>query len=539
MHQILSKITMLTFIIQLNVVASVMLSGVIKENYSGNPIKGVTIKLKIMPGYSALTDSDGKFVVSSSVTTQTISYQIPKSEVFFNGHSLVFTGNSSIENGAVAVFRSNGKLIASSKFNNIQPGRQLLSIPDAGNGVTFIRVVLDGRVTTFQGIRIGNGFYLKRTAVIGNIGGSITSNSVAGGQIIDTVIARKPGYIDTLLPIGSYSMSNITLVMSLIGNPYSHYPVPPEADLVDVSHPDQVVGNGTPESCTSEAFINAVAIGGVIVFKCGSNPTTITLDKPAKIFNDAKQDIVIDGGGLITLSGGGKTRILYMNTCDSNQHWTTSHCQNQESPRLTVQNLTFIKGNSKNEEKYDGGGAIWVRGGRFKIVNCAFYNNVCADSGPDVGGAAVRVFSQYENKPVYVVNSRFGSANGFGNIGANGGGFSSVGVSWTVIRCLFSYNQAIGRGGNPAQSGTPGGGSGGAIYNDGETMTLSILGTLIEHNSVKAYGSAIFFVSNDHSGNIVIDSSIIRNNTGGSWYAKPGISMHEDTKIAITNSTLQ
>jgi hypothetical protein len=539
MHQILIKIAVLTLVMQTNIVASVALSGIIKENVSGNPIKGVTIKLKNMPGYSAVTDSDGKFVLSSSATTQLISSKIPKPEVFFDGHSLVFNGNSSIDNGSVSIFSGDGRKIVCSKFNDIHPGRVLLSIPDAGNGITIIRVVLDGRTTIFQRIRIGDGSYLKRTAGDGNICMLNKLNSATGGQFVDTIIARKLGYIDTLLPVESYSMSNITLIMNLIGNPYSHYPVPLEADLVDVSHPDQVVGNGTPESCTPEAFINAVAKGGVIVFKCGSNPVTITLDKPAKIFNDAKQDIVIDGGGLVTLSGGGKTRILYMNTCDENQHWTTSHCQNQESPRLTVQNMTFIKGNSKNENEYDGGGAIWVRGGRFKIVNCAFYNNVCVDSGPDVGGAAVRVFSQYENKPVYVVNSRFGGANGFANIGANGGGLSSIGVSWTVIRCLFSYNQAIGRGGNPAETGTPGGGSGGAIYNDGNTMTLSILGTLIENNSVKAYGSAIFFVSNDHSGNIVIDSSIIRNNTGGSWYAKPGISMHDDTKIAITGSSLQ
>ncbi len=539
MYQMLSKITLLTLVIQVNLVAAVILSGVVKENTSGNPIKGVTVKLKSMPGYSVVTDSDGKFVLSTSATTQTTSSQIPQPEVLFDGHSLVFTGKSSIDNCSVSVFSGNGRIIASSKFNDIQSGRLLLSIPDAGNGIILISVILGGKETSFQGIRIGNGFYLKRTSTGGNTGVLSKRNSAAGSQIIDTLLARKPGYIDTLLPIESYSMSNIVFVMNPIGNPYSHYPVPPEADLVDVSHPDQVVGNGTPESCTPEAFISAVAKGGVIVFKCGSNPTTITLDKAAKIFNDAKQDIVIDGGGLITLSGGGKTRILYMNTCDENQHWTTSHCQNQESPRLTVQNLTFVNGNSKNEKEYDGGGAIWVRGGRFKIVNCAFYNNVCADSGPDVGGAAVRVFSQYENKPVYVVNSRFGGANSFGNIGANGGGLSSIGVSWTVIRCLFSHNQAIGRGGNPAQSGTPGGGSGGAIYNDGNTMTLSILGSLIEHNSVKAYGSAIFFVSNDHSGNIVIDSSIIRNNTGGSWYAKPGISMHDDTRISITGSTLQ
>jgi hypothetical protein len=63
--------------------------------------------------------------------------------------------------------------------------------------------------------------------------------------------------------------------------------------------------------------------------------------------------------------------------------------------------------------------------------------------------------------------------------------------------------------------GTIGGGSGGAIYNDG-TMTLKILGTLIEKNKVNAYGSAVFFVTNDHTGDIRIDNSVIRNNTGGS-----------------------
>ena len=90
-----------------------------------------------------------------------------------------------------------------------------------------------------------------------------------------------------------------------------------------------------------------------------------------------------------------------MNTCDPAQVWTTSHCQNQDHPQLTVQNLTFINGNSQGEQTYDGGGAVWVRGGRFKIVNSRFFNNVCAGTGPDVGGAAVRVFSQYQGQPVY------------------------------------------------------------------------------------------------------------------------------------------
>ena len=323
------------------------------------------------------------------------------------------------------------------------------------------------------------------------------------------------------------------------GNPDGNCPIPLEAAPEDTANPDHVIGNGTPESCTAEAFIDAVAQGGTIVFDCGSEPVVITLDRPAKVFNDADPDIVIDGGGLVTLSGGATTRILYMNTCDPNQTWTTPHCQDQDHPRLTVQNLTFADGNSRNESEYDGGGAIWVRGGRFKVVNCRFFNNVCANTGPDVGGAAIRVFSQYQGKPVYVVNSTFGGAEGYGNAGSNGGGIGSIGVSWTIVNCVFSHNRAVGNGGNPAQPGTPGGGSGGAIYNDGNTMTLSICGTLIEYNEVNAYGAAIFFVTNDHSGDINIDNAVIRNNIGGSWHTLPGISMHSDTTCDVTNSTIE
>ncbi len=326
------------------------------------------------------------------------------------------------------------------------------------------------------------------------------------------------------------------------GNPDGHCAIPADAQLEDVSSPTTVVGTGTAASCTGDAFVSAVAESGVITFNCGADPVTITLTEPAKVFNDKGSKIVIDGGGKITLSGGGTTRILYMNTCDENQVWTSSHCDNQETPQLTVQNLNFIDGNSKNQTETDdaGGGAIFASGGRLKVINSRFTSNVCADTGPDVGGGAIRAFEQYNGLPVYVVNSTFGGADGSGNVGSNGGALSSIGVSWTVINTLISYNQAIGNGGNPAESGTPGGGSGGGIYNDGNTMTLTLCGTRMEYNKVNAYGSAIFFVTNDHTGNIVIDSSVITNNIGGSWYPTyPQISNLDDTPIAVTNSTIE
>jgi hypothetical protein len=324
------------------------------------------------------------------------------------------------------------------------------------------------------------------------------------------------------------------------GNPNGNYPVPNEAAPVDMTSPDHVIGDGTPESCTAEAFIEAVAQGGKITFNTGGQPVVITLDKPAKIFNNANPEVVIDGNGLVTLSGGGKSRILYMNTCDRNQHWTTSHCQNQDHPKLTVQNITFADGNSSSETEYDGGGAIWVRGGRFKAVNCRFFNNGCNRQGPDVGGGSIRVTSQYNHQPVYIVNCTFGGAQGYGNFASNGGAISSIGVSWTIINSMFTHNIANGKGGNPAKEGTVGGGSGGAIYNDGNKMTLKILGSVIEHNQVNTHGAAIFFVTNDYSGDINIDQSIIRNNLGGNWYPKyPGISMHSNTRYVVMNSEIE
>ena len=296
------------------------------------------------------------------------------------------------------------------------------------------------------------------------------------------------------------------------GNPDGVAPVPIEARAVVTTSPDRTIGSGTLGSCTSAAVVDAVALGGIITFDCGPDPVTIDMYATAKVFNNADPDVVIDGGGKVTLNGRNAVRILYMNTCDPAQVWTTSHCQNQSYPRLTVQNLTFINGNSKSETTYDGGGAIWVRGGRFKIVNSRFFNNVCADVGPDVGGGAVRVFSQFNTQPVYVVNSTFGGTPGLGNVCSNAGALSSIGVSWTVINSLFTDNDTTGWGANPAKPGTPGGGNGGAIALDGNTYTLRVLGSRFERNHARAGGGAIFYVSNNRTGELYIQDSYIVNN---------------------------
>ena len=294
--------------------------------------------------------------------------------------------------------------------------------------------------------------------------------------------------------------------------------VPVKARAVDTSHPDRWVGSGTPASCTSRAVVRAVAKGGIIRFRCGPGPVRIELQETAKVVNTSRR-VVLDGRGLVTLSGGGQRRILYQNTCDQQQTWTTSHCDDQATPRLVVQNLTFADGDATGETlEGGGGGAIFARGGRLKIVGSRFTGNRCDPTGPDLGGGAVRALSQHHGRPVFVVRSRF-----TGGVCSNGAALSSIGVSWSIFNSVFTGNRAIGNGANPARPGAPGGGSGGALYADGNQFRVLLAGTRMTGNHAREGGGAVFFVSNDRSGVLEIRSSTLRRNPSDGFESDPGI----------------
>jgi hypothetical protein len=325
-------------------------------------------------------------------------------------------------------------------------------------------------------------------------------------------------------------------VLPAPGNPAGHATIPAAARAVATSHPDHKIGNGTPAGCTSAAVIKAVAQGGIITFDCGPDPVTITMTATAKVRNTSST-VVLDGGGRVTLSGGGKRRILYQDTCDKAQTWSTSHCDDQETPRLTVQNLVFANGDSTGQTaEGGGGGAIFDRGGRLKVINSRFTGNRCDSSGPDLGGAAIRALDQSHDLPVYVVSSTFADGTC-----SNGSALSSIQVSWSVLDSVFTGNSAIGHGANPARSGTPGGGSGGAIYLDGDDFTLTLDGTIIEDNKAREGGGAIFFVSNDRTGTMRIhDSKLLHNPSAGfESGGLPGIFFLGRAQSSISGSTLR
>jgi hypothetical protein len=123
---------------------------------------------------------------------------------------------------------------------------------------------------------------------------------------------------------------------------------------------------------------SAVAAGGIVTFACGADPVTIAVAAELPV----AKDTTIDGGGKVTLSGGGASRILHITSA-----W------NVATPLLTVQNLAFVDGftsdaaNTKSTSK--GGGAIFQDGGSLTVIACTFSHNQCATSGQDVSGGAI------------------------------------------------------------------------------------------------------------------------------------------------------
>jgi hypothetical protein len=301
--------------------------------------------------------------------------------------------------------------------------------------------------------------------------------------------------------------------------------VPADGQAADVSQPTNVVGDGTPASCTAAALDAAVQKAGVITFDCGPTPVTITLTQQIRVNNvggaDKLGDTVIDGGGKVTLSGGNQTRILYLDACQ--MPFNSAHCDTFDHPRLTVQNLSFVDGFSSDPKRC--GAAIFANGGLVKVVGSHFTNNHGVQAARDVAGGAIATYLQ--SKPDFVVGSTFD-----GNSCASGGALGSINTSWSVYNSTFSKNSATGEPGSPDT-----GGNGGAISNDGGPYHLTLCGAALTNNTSNAYGGALFQVSNSGDGQTTVNQTTVTGNASLKAKHTGGLYI-QGTKATISNSTI-
>lgn len=330
------------------------------------------------------------------------------------------------------------------------------------------------------------------------------------------------------------------------GNPTGGATIPAAAAEEDVSHPNHVVGTGTPASCTVAALAAAVRGGGITTFNCGPDPITITLDRTLYTCNTDTcahpwqggtkvTKAVIDGGGLVTLSGNDQRGIFYANSCEESFGWLSARCDLETTPLVVFQNITLKNGNATSGPAGyagvgggGGGGAIAMRGGQFKAFNVTFVSNRCMTVASDGGGGAVRLTGQ--NTTSYIVHSTLTD-----NRCANGGAISGLGASIQVLNSLVTNNTATGTGASSGQ-----GGNGGAIYGDGNTYQFVVDGTVISGNYADEGGPGVFYVSNDRTGTLTIRNSQIINNTGENFYTSPYRDIfYLGGGFTVTGSTVQ
>ncbi len=283
--------------------------------------------------------------------------------------------------------------------------------------------------------------------------------------------------------------------------------------LVDVSTPTQMVGTGTAASCDETALQTAATAGGTIAFDCGSAPITITVTQAISF----AKETVIDGNNLVTLSGGGASRIFYL-----------ASDYNTKTPRLTVQRLSFIAGlgPATGDDTARGGGAIYRNGGSLTVIDSAFDGNHAGATGQDLAGGAIYGFGGGET---VISGSTFTN-----NAASDGGAVGSLNGDLTIINTTLTGNAATGTDGNPGN-----GGCGGAIYQDGGKEATNLCGATISSNSAGAIGGGYFRVSNDHTGSFAMDRSTVDSNTvTPTTTGNAGGLYLEGLSLAITASTI-
>jgi hypothetical protein len=342
--------------------------------------------------------------------------------------------------------------------------------------------------------------------------------------------------------------------------------IPAAGNPVDVSKPATVVGSGTAASCTFAALNTAVTAGGIITFNCGTDPLTIKVTSTLSV--PITKDTVIDGGGKITLDGGGSVQIMtFLGT-----NWQVNE------NRLTLQHLALINGKIAGSEPIPSpppqaacsqgfdkgeGGAVYVNDGNLTVIDCIFADNEAGSPGPDIGGGAIRMLGSKHG--ALIVSSTF-----TGNHAANGGGIGCLFSELDIYNSLFSGNNATGHDANNAGSATDcsqmnngqyelgSGGNGGAFYSDGAQgqptgegpiSNIVLCGDEIVDNNAgtNAFGGGVFFTSNDYSGSLSITDTTMTGNTGGHWTNvktgstnNAGTAVGTNTKsLTIVDSTLQ
>jgi len=283
-------------------------------------------------------------------------------------------------------------------------------------------------------------------------------------------------------------------------------------DPIEPAGAVETVGDGGAASCTEDALHAAVdrvnaAEGATLTFDCGGEHT-ITLTRSVYVTASS----TIDGGGEITLSGGGAVRVIELD-----------HHLDFVLQRITIRE-GYVPAGAENES---GAGLLSPWFGTLKVIDVTFDDNHSASEDHDVGGGAI-----YAGGLTEAVLSGVTFTN---NSGSTGGGVLSRSTNLRVVDNVYFNNAAT----TYADSGQYG--NGGGLYIDrmwlDDPVDFVICGTVFDSNHAKVHGSAFFSYNLEGSGALFDRCTFRDNDMDGSPGGGTGSVYHEGVPLTLVNST--
>lgn len=289
--------------------------------------------------------------------------------------------------------------------------------------------------------------------------------------------------------------------------------------------------------CSSDAQLRqhldeiSVGAGGTITFNCGSGAVTIV---STTFLGGIFSNVVIDGGGRVTLSGGNATHLFEVADTGAltlrNLRITRAlHASDGGAIHavggLVIENVTF----DLNRSTAGTGGAIWSSGA-LTIRNSRFVENEALHGGAIYSSATA---------PISIVDSTFtgNKATTFtsygGAINLNGAALANIVASRFVENETRYAGGALRLGASSAVTitsslfqGNVSSNSGSAIDNRG---TLLLRQSLLHSNQASAMGTGGSLFNN---GDATVVNTTIANNRG------PGVDTFGAHTTRIFNSTI-
>jgi predicted outer membrane repeat protein len=291
------------------------------------------------------------------------------------------------------------------------------------------------------------------------------------------------------------------------------------------------VGDGTPASCTPVALANAVAVGGAIDFACGPAPITIITDE---MVIATGQDVSMEGGDLVTLSGGDANRIfrvaagatlLLRNLVLVDGAVIGSGGAIYNEGALILDHV-ILRNNQADGDPvaFEGsGGAVVSFGGEVTVISSIFSGNRALADG---GGAIMTYFAADGSIPTVLISGSHFEGNWAGN--NLGGAVALVGGTGVIENSAIISNTALT--------------GGGLFFDHGGDFTLRDTIVADNHASTE-WGGGIMVANNgspDAISKILIQRSTITSNTsqteGGGIYLWGGQLVIEQSTITSNTS---